>query len=701
MSTTFSPDGKWMWNGAEWIPAPPVADPTVVQSAQSTIQQVAQSTDVPVETLTEMAPNFDINNDKSLDRYELELAASAYQNPPLSPYVPLIKSTEKRGSKKIMVSMVVIMLVATTSFWLLSPDYSPVSSIHDTDGDGFPDSDDAFKFNSSEWADQDNDGVGDNADAFPNDSNETLDSDKDGFGDNQDDCPDTAGTSELDKIGCIDGDGDGISDSSDEFPNDSSEWSDIDGDGFGDNLDACPNFAGTSFLDRSGCLDSDSDGFSDPQSDWTVGDGGDAFPTDTTQWEDTDGDGYGDNVLGNNPDLFPQNPNEWADTDGDGIGDNADIDDDNDLVPDADDLNPNRDAAVFLNFSLFTVYEYMDYFDNYAEVYLCVYVNTLEQGCIPDQSTYWSLETGTTYSLDTSYFLDLNESVRFHSIEIYAWDSDAWGDDLIDISSDPDWSSHLFVYDSVASLSGETYIADGTLDTTGWDGVLEYSMEPFDNRDYRGHEFTWDYDNSEYSLLWSLDYSTYAQSRALSHYIDWSGASTLADVVDQYAAFAVTDQAYVTELATELRNMAIQNGYSSELEIAEFIYAFVGDIQYQLDSIDYGDQEYPKFPIEMLWEQNGDCEDAALLYISLTESIGYDAALMIGEVKSSSDEEWGGHAWAVIFIPDHSGDGWYGLGSKSDVPYYFVEATAHYDGSSMIGLNPWYDLQNHGFYDVE
>jgi len=629
MSTTFSPDGKWMWNGTEWIPSPPVAEPTVVQSAQSTIQQVAQSTGVPVETLTQMAPNFDINNDKSLDQYEMELAASAYRNPPSNPYAPLMKPTEKGRSKKIMVSAVVIMLVATTSFWLLSPDISPISSIHDTDGDGFPDSDDAFKFNSSEWADQDNDGVGDNADAFPNNSNETLDSDNDGFGDNQDDCPGTAGTSELDKFGCIDGDGDGISDSSDEFPDDSSEWADLDGDGFGDNLDACPNVAGTSFSDRSGCLDSDSDGFSDAQVDWTVEDGGDAFPTDTTQWRDTDGDGYGDNVLGNNPDLFPQNPNEWADTDGDGIGDNTDIDDDNDLVPDVDDLNPNRDAAVFLNFSLFTVYEYMDYFDNYAEVYLCVYVNSLEQGCIPDQSTYWSLETGTTYSLDTSYFLDLNESIRYHSIEIYAWDSDAWEDDLIDISSDPDWSSHLFVYDSVTSLSGETYVADGTLDSTGWDGVLEYSMEPFDNRNYRGHEFTWDYDNSEYSLLWGLDYSTYAQSRSLSHYIDWSGASTLADVVDQYAAFAVTDQAYVTELATELKDMAIQNGYTSELEIAEFIYAFVGDIQYQLDSIDYGDQEYPKFPIEMLWEQNGDCEDAALLYISLTESIGYDSALMI------------------------------------------------------------------------
>ena len=100
MSTTFSPDGKWMWNGAEWIPAPPVADPTVVQSAQSTIQQVAQSTDVPVETLTEMAPNFDINNDKSLDRYELELAASAYQNPPLEPIRPLGQIDRKKRVEK-------------------------------------------------------------------------------------------------------------------------------------------------------------------------------------------------------------------------------------------------------------------------------------------------------------------------------------------------------------------------------------------------------------------------------------------------------------------------------------------------------------------------------------------------------------------------------------------------------------------------
>ena len=41
-----------------------------------------------------------------------------------------------------------------------------------------------------------------------------------------------------------------------------------------------------------------------------------------TQWNDSDGDGYGDNPNGRNPDLFPDNPTQHADADGDGLGDN-------------------------------------------------------------------------------------------------------------------------------------------------------------------------------------------------------------------------------------------------------------------------------------------------------------------------------------------------------------------------------------------
>jgi hypothetical protein len=47
---------------------------------------------------------------------------------------------------------------------------------------------------------------------------------------------------------------------------------------------------------------------------------------------EADGDGDG---RSNDVDVFPADPGEWRDTDADGIGDNADLDDDDDLMPDA------------------------------------------------------------------------------------------------------------------------------------------------------------------------------------------------------------------------------------------------------------------------------------------------------------------------------------------------------------------------------
>jgi len=58
--------------------------------------------------------------------------------------------------------------------------------VADADGDGEPDSTDAFPNDANETADSDSDGVGDNADAFPNDPNETTDADNDGVGANAD-----------------------------------------------------------------------------------------------------------------------------------------------------------------------------------------------------------------------------------------------------------------------------------------------------------------------------------------------------------------------------------------------------------------------------------------------------------------------------------------------------------------------------------
>ena len=117
-----------------------------------------------------------------------------------------------------------------------------------------------------------------------------------------------------------------MGDNSDAFPNDSSEWVDTDGDGVGDNSDAFPN-------NSSEWVDTDGDG---------VGDNSDVFPYDSSEWVDTDGDGVGDNSdmfpndslnwndtdgdgVGDNSDVFPYDSSEWVDTDGDGVGDNSDM----------------------------------------------------------------------------------------------------------------------------------------------------------------------------------------------------------------------------------------------------------------------------------------------------------------------------------------------------------------------------------------
>ena len=208
----------------------------------------------------------------------------------------------------------------------------------DTDGDGWDDVADQLPNLANQWLDQDADGYGDNA-----------------TGPQPDACPGIAGNSTIDRYGCIDDDGDGMSNESDAFPNDPTRTQDTDGDGFDDLEDSCINSAGNSTIDRNACPDTDGDGYSDPtlpfanESGWNSSDGADALPLNPTQWSDSDGDGYGDNATGTQPDscpsvegysnvdlfgcpdedndgasqdAFPDDSTQWEDLDGDGFGDN-------------------------------------------------------------------------------------------------------------------------------------------------------------------------------------------------------------------------------------------------------------------------------------------------------------------------------------------------------------------------------------------
>jgi len=220
----------------------------------------------------------------------------------------------------------------------------------DTDEDGYSDADgtwttedgaDAFANEPSQWSDFDEDGFGDNwANMSWNDRNPSWPGEYHADAIGQDFCPLNSGTStEGGLLGCPDSDDDGWANSIDDLPQEGTQWVDSDGDGYGDNAegsepDACPTTVGTSTVDRFGCIDTDGDGRSDPDFDWSPADGADAviFVEDPTQWADSDGDTFGDNADGvkgdNCPNIFGMSETDRSgcpDSDGDYIS-NPDTD---------------------------------------------------------------------------------------------------------------------------------------------------------------------------------------------------------------------------------------------------------------------------------------------------------------------------------------------------------------------------------------
>jgi hypothetical protein len=86
---------------------------------------------------------------------------------------------------------------------------------------------------------------------------------------------------------------------------------------------------GDSTEDRLGCLDSDGDGWSDPDENWNVSMGADAFPENASEHRDLDQDGLGDDIdedmdgdgALDDEDLWPEDAGIWSDDDGDGYAD--------------------------------------------------------------------------------------------------------------------------------------------------------------------------------------------------------------------------------------------------------------------------------------------------------------------------------------------------------------------------------------------
>jgi len=79
-------------------------------------------------------------------------------------------------------------------------------------------------------------------------------------------------------------------------------------------------------------------------------------------------------------------------------------------------------------------------------------------------------------------------------------------------------------------------------------------------------------------------------------------------------------------------NDAVMSGFSgdTDLENINFAASFVQSLEYKSDSPTNSSYEYPRYPIETLFNGTGggDCEDKAILTVSILENMGYNTALL-------------------------------------------------------------------------
>ncbi len=123
-----------------------------------------------------------------------------------------------------------------------------------------------------------------------------------------------------------------------------------------------------------------------------------------------------------------------------------------------------------------------------------------------------------------------------------------------------------------------------------------------------------------------------------------------------------TDDEYLAALAGKFRSAAEKENYS-DLDMVKNIIFFVQNLDYVDDKVGTGYDEYPKFPLETLADEGGDCEDSAILLASLLRELGYGTVL--------------------VQFPDHMGVGVRGEESipgvyyeVNGIRYYYVETTS-------------------------
>jgi len=137
-----------------------------------------------------------------------------------------------------------------------------------------------------------------------------------------------------------------------------------------------------------------------------------------------------------------------------------------------------------------------------------------------------------------------------------------------------------------------------------------------DQTQYYTRNFSWDYDGHHWTWNLSVPVSLYAAYKSVPDSVRVQIGP------ESFGYFTTTQDSYIQALAQKLNQTANQAGYGSYDEV-NFILAFVQNIPYATDNVSTGYQSYPRFPVETLVDDIGDCKSHSLLFGTLTLALGF------------------------------------------------------------------------------
>lgn len=188
---------------------------------------------------------------------------------------------------------------------------------------------------------------------------------------------------------------------------------------------------------------------------------------------------------------------------------------------------------------------------------------------------------------------------------------------------------------------------------------ISSSVPDVDSSELISKDFKWEYEGSTWTWNLQIPKGLYDYYKALPR-----------SPTANYSIYVThpLDDKYIEAIANKISQSAEENGYDS-FQTVSFAAAFVQSLPYTSDLVTTGYDNYPRYPIETLVDNGGDCEDTAILAASLIQALGYGTVLL----RFDATADRAGH----VAVGVKGGEGIYGTSwTYEDDKYYYLETTS-------------------------